>query len=131
MYASAVSFLAPARVKAMLRGAECGKLLVLDVRDSDFAGGHIKGAENIPAARFDGDEMVDQIIARFCQDVEVVVVHCYLSQQRGPYCAQRLAERLEAQGCTSPEVCVMAGGWKRFRRELEMDDFELVEGFSD
>jgi hypothetical protein len=30
-----------------------------------------------------------------------------------------------------PEVCVMAGGWKRFRRELEMEDFELVEDFTD
>ncbi|KAL4444898.1 hypothetical protein ABPG77_003948 [Micractinium sp. CCAP 211/92] len=115
----------------MLRGAERDKLLVLDVRDSDFPGGHLKGAHNIPASQFDLDEAVDGIIARLCRDVKVVVVHCYLSQQRGPYCAQRLAERLEAQGCTSPEVCVMAGGWKRFRRELEMDDFELVDGFCD
>lgn len=38
----------------------------------------------------------------------------------------RLAERLEAQGCSEPEICVMAGGWKRFRRELEMEDFDLV-----
>lgn len=31
---------------------------------------------------------------------------------------RRLAERLEAQGCAEPEVCVMAGGWRRFRREV-------------
>ena len=44
---------------------------------------------------------------------------------------RRLAARLEAQGRVQPEVCVMAGGWKRFRRELEMEDFELVEDFTD
>lgn len=49
--------------------------------------------------------------------------------QRGPYCAQRLAARLGAQGCAAPEVCVMAGGWKRFRRELQAEDFELVEDY--
>lgn len=43
-----------------------------------------------------------------------------------PTAPLRLAERLEAQGCSEPEVCVMAGGWKRFRRELEIEDFELV-----
>lgn len=41
------------------------------------------------AAQFDEDAAVDGIIARLCRDIEVVVVHCYLSQQRGPYCAQR------------------------------------------
>ena len=48
-----------------------------------------------------------------------------------PPCTRRLAARLEVQGCVQPEVCVMAGGWKRFRRELEMEDFELVEDFTD
>lgn len=126
MFASAVTTLAPARVKAMMRGCDT-KLVIFDVRDSDFVGGHIKGAKNIVAARFDQDEMVDQLLASFCRDAEVIIVHCYLSQQRGPYCAQRLAERLEAQGGTMPEVCVMSGGWRRFKRELQEEDFELVE----
>ncbi|PSC71887.1 Rhodanese [Micractinium conductrix] len=129
MYAPAVTKVSPVQVKALLRGEERGKVLVVDVRDSDFSGGHIKGAINVVASQFYDDATVEKFIARFCRDVETVVFHCYLSQQRGPFCAQRLAERLEAQGCSQPEVCVMAGGWKRFRRELEEADLALVEDF--
>ncbi|KAI7842363.1 hypothetical protein COHA_004003 [Chlorella ohadii] len=127
--ASAVTVLAPARVKALLRGPNNDRVCVIDVRDADFAGGHIRGAVNVVAETFEDNVLVDRVVSRFCRGMEVVIVHCYLSQQRGPYCAQRLAERLEAQGCSEPEICVMAGGWKRFRRELEVQDFELVEDF--
>jgi hypothetical protein len=40
----------------------------------------------------------------------------------------RLAERLRAAGAP-PQVYVMAGGWRRFRRELEEADLELVEDY--
>ena len=41
------------------------------------------------ASQFYDDATVEKFIARFCRDVETVVFHCYLSQQRGPFCAQR------------------------------------------
>ena len=107
-------------------------MLVIDVRDSDFAGGHIRGAVNIgerparspqprvrltagrltnlqttrsarashavaalpasprPAAAetFCDDNRVDELVA-LCQGMDTVVLHCFLSQQRGPFCAQR------------------------------------------
>ncbi|EFN57375.1 hypothetical protein CHLNCDRAFT_142765 [Chlorella variabilis] len=129
---AAVGLLAPARVKALLRGAEGGedKVLVIDVRDSDFAGGHIRGAVNIAAETFCDDNRVDELVA-LCQGMDTVVLHCFLSQQRGPFCAQRLAERMEEAGGAHPEVCVMAGGWRRFRRELKEDDYDLVEDYVD
>jgi Cdc25 family phosphatase len=129
--ASAVTVLAPVRVKALLRGPNNDRVCVIDVRDADFEGGHIRGAVNVVAETFEDNVLVDRVVSRFCRGMDIVIVHCYLSQQRGPYCAQRLAERLEAQGCSEPEICVMAGGWKRFRRELEVEDFELVEDFLD
>lgn len=167
--------------------------MVIDVRDADFEGGHIKGAVNIGAllqnniknaaarmrwrgshsrslhprslflalapssspftfavaAQFQQDSVVDRVVSRFCRGMDTVIVHCFLSQERGeresawaereargsrtqplvphpcptpspaplplpgPYCAQRLAERLEAQGCSEPEICVMAGTTRR------------------
>lgn len=64
--------------------------MVLDVRDYDFAGGHIKGCINQPAADFEDDTDVDKFIdQQLTPDVKTVIVHCALSQVRGPYCANR------------------------------------------
>ncbi|KAI3438447.1 hypothetical protein D9Q98_000877 [Chlorella vulgaris] len=126
--ASSVAVLSPARVKALLRGPLAGKTLIVDVRDSDFAGGHIRGALNITTDGFSSDQRIEEVVQR-CQGMETVVVHCYLSQQRGPFCAQRLADRLAASSGERPEVCVMAGGWRRFARELQEADLDLVEDY--
>lgn len=29
----------------------------------------------------------------WCSGMDIVIVHCFLSQQRGPYCAQRCVAR--------------------------------------
>jgi len=39
-----------------------------------------------------------------------------LSQQRGPYAAQRLASRLQQLGKALPFVLVMQGGYQRWAR---------------
>lgn len=111
---------------------------MIDVRDSDFVGGHIKGARNIGAQlgggrsqkqpfvrlprhtwllgtaahtptpchppslapsppspsravseTFNDDSKVDKVLEAHCGGADTVVVHCYLSQVRGPFCAQR------------------------------------------
>ncbi|KFM22925.1 hypothetical protein F751_6434 [Auxenochlorella protothecoides] len=65
-------------------------VVVLDVRDYDFEGGHIRGCINRPAASFDKDADVDKFIdTELGPGVKTVVVHCALSQVRGPYTAQR------------------------------------------
>lgn len=65
-------------------------VLVVDVRDSDFEGGHIRGCLNRPALNFDQDADVDEFIDRELKPgIKTVVMHCALSQVRGPHCAQR------------------------------------------
>lgn len=64
-------------------------VLVIDVRDSDFVGGHISGCVNQPAAMFEDNANVDKFLARLPASVRTLVVHCYLSQQRGPFVARR------------------------------------------
>ncbi|KAJ4291780.1 Cdc25 phosphatase Ibp1 [Kalmusia sp. IMI 367209] len=61
-------------------------LAIIDVRDSDHIGGHIRGSTWVPSNELDykTPELVRQL-----QDKEVVVFHCALSQQRGPSAALR------------------------------------------
>jgi Cdc25 family phosphatase len=59
-------------------------IAVIDVRDSDHAGGHIQGSIHAPTPTLDWrmPELVRQL-----RDKEKVVFHCALSQQRGPSAA--------------------------------------------
>lgn len=68
------------------RNATC----VIDVRDADFAGGHIEGCLNIWAESFYDDDDVDELIKKhdlLC--CKRLVLTCFVSQQRGPFCARR------------------------------------------
>jgi Cdc25 family phosphatase len=70
------------------------KVTIIDVRDDDFQGGHIKGAINFPVSKFEDDKSIDQIIAS-TSSAETIVFHCFKSQQRGPFCAKAFAKRLD------------------------------------
>ncbi|KAH6856314.1 hypothetical protein B0I37DRAFT_412247 [Chaetomium sp. MPI-CAGE-AT-0009] len=66
-------------------------IAIIDVRDDDYIGGHIKGSVNVPSRTLDA--MLPTLV-RQLQDKETVVFHCALSQQRGPAAALRyLRER--------------------------------------
>lgn len=110
----------------LLRGPMQKEVAVVDCRDDDFVGGHIKGAVNMEAEHFSEDAAVDQLIDTALAGKTRVVVHCMLSQQRGPRCAARLAQRLQDRGMVQPSVLVMSGGWSKFVR-LYGDNPELVE----
>jgi len=55
--------------------------VIVDVRDTDFKGGNIRGALNIPSEHFYNDAQVDDLVERFAQS-QYVVFHCMFSQQR-------------------------------------------------
>lgn len=58
-----------------------------------------------------------------------VIMHCMLSQKRGPRCAAVLAQKLEqlqAEGKITPDVIILKGGWDRFGR-LYGSNTELTE----
>jgi Cdc25 family phosphatase len=132
MEAPRVKFLQPAEVKCLITDPQIADtVVVLDVRDDDFSDGHIKRCVNIPCYELcsSGTRTMDDFIEAHCDrsKTSMVIVHCYLSQQRGPMAAARLAERLrqlDREG--RPEVCVMAHGWRRFK-QLFGDDPELCE----
>lgn len=70
-------------------------LAIIDVRDSDFIGGHILNCKNVPTSTH--DYRMPELV-RTLKDKDTVVFHCALSQQRGPSSALRyLRERDRVQ----------------------------------
>ncbi|EKG10366.1 M-phase inducer phosphatase, partial [Macrophomina phaseolina MS6] len=99
-------------------GTPSPAVAVIDVRDSDFFGGHIRGCTNVPTQALDYKlpELVRQL-----RGARTVVFHCALSQQRGPSAALRyVRERARLLGDededeTGQEVCVLEGGFVRWQ----------------
>ncbi|KAI5459750.1 Rhodanese-like domain-containing protein [Mariannaea sp. PMI_226] len=107
---------------------------VIDVRDSDYIGGHIKGGTNIPTHTLDA--MMPTLVRKL-KDKKTVVFHCLLSQQRGPGAAlQYLRERdglLKAMGEDpkgehGQEVVVLDKGFLGWQ-EVYGSDERLTEGY--
>jgi rhodanese-related sulfurtransferase len=108
---------------------------VVDVRDSDHIGGHIRGSTWIPSSSL--DYKVPELV-RELRDKEVVVFHCALSQQRGPSAALRYLrerERLDPGKVEEEEgegkvqrVYVLKGGFTEWQEKYG-EDQKLTEGY--
>lgn len=53
--------------------------IVIDVRDDDFAGGHVKGCLRAPFQQY--EDGLSQLVFRV-KDIPIVIFHCTLSQVR-------------------------------------------------
>ncbi|KAK1972313.1 Rhodanese-like protein [Colletotrichum sublineola] len=112
---------------------------VVDVRDDDYIGGHIKGCINIPSRNFEA--MMPTLVRRL-EGKKTVVFHCALSQQRGPSAALRYlreCERMKASKKSSetadettntepPAVFVLDRGFVGWQ-EAYGEDERLTEGY--
>ncbi|KAK3688236.1 phosphoprotein phosphatase-like protein [Podospora appendiculata] len=84
--ASSLSDLILAQQAAIETSGGNPTIAIIDVRDDDYIGGHIKGAQNFPSRTL---EALYPTLVRQLQDKETVVFHCALSQVRGPSAALR------------------------------------------
>ncbi|KAL6883003.1 Rhodanese-like protein [Trichoderma longibrachiatum] len=108
-------------------------LAVIDVRDVDYIGGHIKGSTNIPSNQLDA---LMPTLIRKLKDKKTVVFHCALSQQRGPLAALKylrerdglLAALGEAPLAERQEVFLLERGFTGWQEEYGEDE-RLTEGF--
>ncbi|KAK4544070.1 hypothetical protein LTR36_004568 [Oleoguttula mirabilis] len=118
-----------------IRGKKPG-VTVIDVRDSDYIGGHIIGCNNVPVHTH--DYKMPELV-RTLADQEAVVFHCALSQQRGPTSALRYIrerEKISEKGqlgvgkgeAKGQKVYVLEGGFVRWQ-EVFGEDTELTEGY--
>lgn len=79
-------------LSALLLSPDSSQVAVIDVRDDDYVGGHIKSSTHIPSSSL--DHQVPNIV-RTMAGKEIVVFHCALSQQRGPAAALRYVRERE------------------------------------
>jgi rhodanese-related sulfurtransferase len=105
-------------------------IAIIDVRDSDHIGGHIKGSTWVPSNEL--DYKTPELI-RTMRDKDVVVFHCALSQQRGPSAALRYLrekERLDPKRWTESkrEVKEGSGQVEKEDGEKKKDGEEKEEG---
>ncbi|KAF2217750.1 hypothetical protein CERZMDRAFT_31166 [Cercospora zeae-maydis SCOH1-5] len=104
-------------------------LAVIDVRDSDYIGGHIRGCQNVPTATH--DYRMPELV-RTLKDKDTIIFHCALSQQRGPSSALKyLRERERLHGKDADQnqkVYVLDGGFQKWQEEYG-EDKELTEGY--
>ncbi|KAJ6783250.1 hypothetical protein PWT90_07496 [Aphanocladium album] len=104
---------------------------IVDVRDDDYLGGHIKGG--IHAASGQLDAMMPTLMRRL-EGKKTVVFHCMLSQERGPRAALRyLRERIATADSDKPgesqqEVLVLDGGFSIWQQTYGPDE-RLTEGY--
>jgi rhodanese-related sulfurtransferase len=93
---------------ATLVRSKSSSLAVIDVRDSDYIGGHILNGINAPTHTH--DYRMPELV-RTLKDKEIVVFHCALSQQRGPSSALRyLREKERLQSLDSKNSAKAATG---------------------
>lgn len=148
---SSLRFIKPADLANSLRQPEtASKVAVIDVRDNDHLGGHVRGSQWVPINHLDA--RIPELL-RVNKDKDRVVFHCMLSQQRGPKAAltyarakayevekQKVVKHQETDTDESKEieqgsgkiggqeVCVLEGGFDNWRR-FYAEDAKLTDGY--
>lgn len=110
------------RLSSILLSPESSKVAIVDVRDADHVGGHIRSSIHVPSSTlpYRNTEIVDTLA-----DKDIVVFHCSLSQQRGPSAALKyLRERdskLTKQGTSDAPSEVEDPQAKKDREDRELE----------
>ncbi|KAJ9664556.1 Cdc25 phosphatase Ibp1 [Neophaeococcomyces mojaviensis] len=110
---SDIKFIKPAILASSLNDPlTASTTAVIDVRDNDYIGGHIKGSQHVPINQFDA--RLPELL-RVNKDKQRVVFHCMLSQQRGPKAALTYARAKQS------------AAEKEMKEKLEKEVAEEVE----
>ncbi|KNG87520.1 hypothetical protein ANOM_004399 [Aspergillus nomiae NRRL 13137] len=113
----------------LLSASTPSKLAIIDVRDSDHVGGHIRSSTWVPSSSL--DVRLPELI-RTLKDKEMVVFHCALSQQRGPSAALRYARErervLSSEESPKQDVYVLEGGFVQWQEKYGKDT-RLTEAY--
>jgi rhodanese-related sulfurtransferase len=108
---SDLSYISREDLSGQLLSSPSNNIAIIDVRDSDHIGGHIKGSTWVPSSQLD---YKTPELVRTLKDKELVVFHCALSQQRGPSAALRY---LREKRRLDPDSVTESNGEVREREE--------------
>mmetsp|Transcript_5572 Transcript_5572/g.9152 ORF Transcript_5572/g.9152 Transcript_5572/m.9152 type:complete len:176 (-) Transcript_5572:63-590(-) len=139
------------------------EVVIFDVRSHDeWEEGHIRGATHVPSSRWSNVDYVAQVANEFCRPLsdglhadingsaggkkKKVVLHCAMSQQRGPTCARVLQSYFARTTSTStstaspidttaaaatanhvPDIFVLQGGFSNFARRYYNNKLLVVD----
>lgn len=125
---SDLKYLKPSTLYSWFKGGAPGKFAVVDVRDSDYVGGHIKGCYHYPAGNF--IETLPDLRERLMKDnVQDVIFHCALSQVRGPSSTLKFLRSLndvkdpsQIEYFSQLSVWVLQGGFTNWQQKYGLDD---------
>ncbi|QSL67191.1 hypothetical protein MERGE_001581 [Pneumocystis wakefieldiae] len=109
-------------------------IIIVDVRDDDFIGGHIKGALHIPS--YELSSHILNLIEE-TKDAKEIIFYCSFSQQRGPSGARLfLKERQKIHNIKEiqekhifPKVYVLRGGFVEWQKKYGNDE-ELTDKYN-
>lgn len=138
---SSLQYTNPQQLKTDLASAN-GKIAVIDVRDDDHIGGHIRSSQWVPSTQLQA-RMPE--LLRLNADKETVVFHCMHSQERGPRAAlayaQAKARDIEKRArddttegsvrgdpLGGQKVCVLKGGFGSWQNAYG-DDESVTEAY--
>ncbi|CAH2355229.1 CDC25-like phosphatase Ych1p [[Candida] railenensis] len=135
---SDLKFINPSTLRAWFRGGSPtgkGKFAVVDVRDSDYVGGHIKGCFHYTAGNFHYTlpELYKKLIDN---DINDVVFHCALSQVRGPSSTLKFLRSInelsesDQRVMEMKRVWVLKGGFTQWQEEYG-NDAEVTEDYDE
>lgn len=124
-----VSYISVKDLTSKLRDG--ASITIVDVREDDRAGGHIKSSVHVPAYDF------SRAMSTFLPDwasKEAVVFHCMMSQVRGPTCARAFANAVDealkkGDVAKVPQVLVLEGGFREFASNYSDDTHNFFEDF--
>jgi len=105
------------------------ELMILDVRDDDAVGGHIRGAHHFPESLWQnsvvenghvvGNYLLSTLFLIREEKPDLVIVHCMESAVRGPHCADLLMTYLKNQ----TNVVLLRGGADQFIRKFYKTEY--------
>lgn len=98
--------------------------VVIDVRRTDRAGGHVRASEQCPAQTF-YDEL--PCFHQIFREKKQVIFYCGSSNGRGPRCAKWYQDYLNEVSDTHSKAYILSGGFKEWKKRFGSDP-ELVDG---
>ncbi|KAI0109740.1 Rhodanese-like protein [Daldinia grandis] len=101
-------------------------IAIVDVRDDDHIGGHIKSSLHFPSRSLDATMPT---LVRKLADKETVIFHCALSQQRGPSAALRYIREKEAATATVKRAAEDKEAKKEGNAAKQQQVYVLDRGF--